>query len=310
MHDCLMIRTVSLLPAATEVVGALGLFDQLVAVSHECDFPPEANLKPRVTHCEIFGKGLPSAEIDRWVSARLAEGDSLYTLDETLLRELAPDLILTQKLCDVCAPAYGSVAALAATLPGQPRVLNLEPRFFADVFDNIRAVAAAMGHPDRAADACRALEGRIAAVASQVAGRLRPTAFVMEWADPIYNAGHWTPELVHLAGAEPLLAKPGAYSVRVPWEHLRAADPDALVIACCGHGIERTRRDLPLLELLPGWFDLKAVRSRQMFIGDGSAYFSRPGPRLVDTLELLTTAFHPEFGRPPRLTANLVRVYS
>src|SRR3954468_9328115 len=157
-----MVRTVSMLPAATEIVGALGLTDQLVAVSHECDFPAEANARPRVTHCEIFGKGLPSEEIDRWVSQRLRAGESLYTLDEPLLRELAPDLILTQKLCDVCAPAYGSVAALAAALPTRPRVLNLEPKSLADVLANVRAVAAAMGHPDRAAPVVAGLERRVA----------------------------------------------------------------------------------------------------------------------------------------------------
>ena len=139
-----MVRTVSMLPAATEIVGALGLMDQLVAVSHECDFPAEANTKPRVTRCEIHEKGLPSDEIDRWVSERLRAGESLYTIDEPLLRELAPDLILTQKLCDVCAPAYGSVAALAATLPSRPVVLNLEPKSLSDVFGNIHAVADAI----------------------------------------------------------------------------------------------------------------------------------------------------------------------
>src|SRR6185437_7968909 len=137
-----MVRTVSMLPAATEIVGALGLMDQLVAVSHECDYPPEARTKPRVTNCEIHGKGLPSDAIDRWVSERLRAGDSLYTLNEPLLRELAPDLILTQKLCDVCAPAYGSVQALAAALPTRQRVLNLEPKSLADVFGNICTVAA------------------------------------------------------------------------------------------------------------------------------------------------------------------------
>lgn len=288
-----MVRTVSLLPAATEIVGALGLTEQLVAVSHECDFPAEASEKPRATHCEIHGKGLPSAEIDRWVSERLRAGGSLYTIDEPLLRELAPDLILTQKLCDVCAPAYGSVAALAAVLPSRPRVVNLEPRSLADVFGNIRAVAAAMGHPERANAAVAGLERRVAEVVRRVEGLRRPTVFVMEWADPIFNAGHWTPELVRLAGGIPVLAAEGEDSVRVPWEELRAADPEVLVIACCGHTTDRTRQDVPLLERLPGWHDLRAVRDRRVYLADGSAYFSRPGPRVVDTLEILAAVTHP-----------------
>lgn len=288
-----MVRTVSMLPAATEIVGALGLMNQLVAVSHECDYPEEANRRPRVTRCEIYGKGLPSVEIDQWVSARLAAGESLYTLNEPALRELAPNLILTQKLCDVCAPAYGSVAALASTLPTTPRVLNLEPKCFGDVLKCVREVAGAMGHPDRADELCRNLDRRVADVVRRVSGLTRPTVFVMEWADPIYNAGHWTPELVRLAGGTPVLALDGEYSVRVPWQDLRVSDPEVLVIACCGHGVERTMGDLPALEALPGWRELRAVKTGRSFIADGSAYFSRPGPRLVDTLEILASIIHP-----------------
>jgi iron complex transport system substrate-binding protein len=289
-----MVRTVSLLPAATEIVGALGLLGQLLAVSHECDYPPEAATKPRMTHCEIHGKELPSAEIDHWVSERLRTGESLYTLDETLLRELAPDLILTQKLCDVCAPAYGSVAALAAALPSRPRVLNLEPRSLSDVFGNLREVASAMGHPASGEEVCRRLETRVSEVAGRVAGRPRPTAFVMEWADPIYNAGHWTPELVRLAGGTPILSAGGGDSVRVEWKDLHAADPEVLVIACCGQSAERTLADLPHLQALPAWGSLRSVREGRVYVSDGSAYFSRPGPRLVDSLEILVGVLHQE----------------
>jgi len=304
-----MVRTVSMLPAATEIVGALGLMDQLVAVSHECDFPAEANNRPRVTRCEIHGKGLPSAEIDRWVSETLRAGGSLYSIDEPLLRELAPQLILTQKLCDVCAPAYGSVAALASALPSRPRVLNLEPRCLADVLGNIREVAAAMGHPERADGVVAALEQKIAGVANRVKGRDSPTVFVVEWCEPIFNAGHWTPELVRLAGGTPVLAAEGKDSVRVPWEDLRAADPEVVVIACCGHTVERTRRDVPLLESLPGWSGLRAVRGRRVFLADGSAYFSRPGPRVVDTLELLAAVLHPDACRDPYPDRGVVKAY-
>ena len=303
-----MIRTVSMLPAATEIVGALGLMDQLLAVSHECDHPDEANQRPRVTHCEIHGKRLPSAQIDRWVSDRLRTGESLYTLDESLLRHLAPDLILTQKLCDVCAPAYGSVAALAAALPSQPRVLNLEPKCLDNVFQCIRDVAAAMGSSERAEPLCDHLRGRVAEVVVRVAGLARPTVFVMEWAEPIINAGHWTPELVRLAGGVPVLSVERADSVRIAWEDLKAADPDVLLIACCGHRIERTMEDLPALESLPGWRDLRAVRTGRTYVADGSAYFSRPGPRLIDTLEIIASALHPAACREAFPNRGVIRV--
>jgi len=304
-----MIRTVSLLPAATEMVGALGLMDQLLAVSHECDYPAEANQRPRVTHCEIHGKGLPSADIDRWVSEQLQSHGTLYTLDERLLRQLAPDLILTQRLCDVCAPAYGSVAALAQTLPSNPRVLNLEPKCLADILTGIEDVAKAMGYPERAIDIRSRLERRITDVMSRVSGLHRPTAFIMEWADPIYNSGHWNPELIRLAGGKAVLAAEREYSVRIPWEKLRAANPEVLVIACCGQGIERTRKDLPVLERLPGWHQQSAVRNRRTYLADGSAYFSRPGPRIADTLEMLASMFHGEAYGDECSDPRIVQVY-
>jgi iron complex transport system substrate-binding protein len=295
-----MIRTISMLPAATEIVGALGLMDQLLAVSHECDFPEEANRRPRVTYCEIYGQGLPSAEIDRWVSERLQSNGTLYTLDEALLRQLAPDLILTQRLCDVCAPAYGSVAALAATLPSKPKVLNLEPKRLADVLTCIEDVADAMKHEHRGPEVRRRLEERIERVVKSVADLPRPSTFIMEWSDPIFNSGHWNPELIRMAGGTPVLSPEGEYSKRIPWDELRAADPEVMIIACCGHGIERTRQDLHALEKLPGWHELRAVRKRRIYIADGSAYFSRPGPRIVDTLEILAAALHPKrFGQTP-----------
>jgi iron complex transport system substrate-binding protein len=304
-----MIRAVSLLPAATEIVGALGLMDQLLAVSHECDFPEEANHRPRVTHCEIYRKGLPSDAIDRWVSEQLQTHGTLYTLDDQKLRELAPDLILTQGLCDVCAPAFGSVAALAESLPSKPRVLNLEPTSLGDVLRNIMDVADALGQPEKGTALCRRLEERIAAVRSQVEGLRRPTVFVMEWADPIFNAGHWTPELIRLAHGTPVLCAEGKDSVRIAWPDLRAADPEMLIVACCGHTVERTKKDLPVLETLPGWHELQAVRLGRTFLADGSAYFSRPGPRIVDTLEMVATMLHPEACRGAYPDRGIIAVY-
>jgi len=298
-----------MLPAATEIVGALGLMDQLVGVSHECDFPDEANRRPRVTHCEIYGKGLPSDEVDRWVSATLRAGNSLYTIDEKLLRELRPDLILTQKLCDVCAPAYGSVAALASILPTTPRVINLEPKSLADVFTNIQEVAAAMGSPSVADRVCRDLQDRVARVVNRIAGLARPTVFVLEWTDPIYNAGHWTPELVRLAGGTSVLADEGSHSIRIAWEDLTAADPEVLIIACCGHSVDRTLQDLPALEARPDWHGLRAVRAGRVYIADGSAFFSRPGPRLIDTLEIIASVLHGDALSATSPDCGLLRVY-
>jgi iron complex transport system substrate-binding protein len=278
-------------------------------VSHECDFPEEANHRPRITHCEIYGKSLPSAAIDQWVSTQLQSNGTLYTLDEEKLRELSAELILTQRLCDVCAPAFGSVAALASTLPSKPRVLNLEPKCLQDILHGIEQVAMAMGHPEKAPELCRQLNTRIGRVASRVNGCRRPTAFIMEWTEPIYNSGHWNPELIRLAGGTAVLSAEGEYSVRVPWPDLRAADPDVLIIACCGHSVERTRHDLPLLQALPGWHQLAAVRNRRTYIADGSAYFSRPGPRIVDTLEMLASMLHPQLFEASYPECSLVRVY-
>jgi iron complex transport system substrate-binding protein len=298
-----------MLPAATEIVGALGLMDQLLAVSHECDHPEEANRRPRVTFCEIYGKGLSAAAIDRWVSERLRSGGSLYTLDESKLRELVPDLILTQRLCDVCAPAYGSVAALANALPSKPNVLNLEPKTLQDILHGIKEVAEAMGHPEKGDEVCGGLERRIEAVAGRVRGLRRRSTFLMEWTEPIYNSGHWNPQLIRLAQGTPVLSPEGEHSVRVPWEALRTADPEVLVIACCGHGVERTKQDLPILEALPGWHELAAVRTRRTYLADGSAYFSRPGPRIVDALEMIASMIHPEAWRGSYPDRGMVQVY-
>src|SRR5262245_44084176 len=194
-------RAVSLLPAATEIVGALGLMEQLVGVSHECDYPPEAVGKPRVTHCAIQEAGLPSAEVDRWVRETLATTGTLYTMDEPLLRRLQPDVILTQRLCDVCAVGYGSVRALAATLPGPPQVVNLEPSCLADIFADIRCVAAALDAVEAGEAVVSGLSERIEAVRLRAArANRRPRCFLMEWIDPPFCSGHWGPELVEIAG--------------------------------------------------------------------------------------------------------------
>jgi iron complex transport system substrate-binding protein len=288
-------RVVSLVPAATEIVGALGVIDGLVGVSHECDYPPSASTKPRVTRCEIHESGLPSHEVDRWVRETLAATGSLYTMDEPLLRRLAPEVILTQRLCDVCAVGYGSVQALAATLPGPPRVINLEPSCLADIFEEILRVAGALGVPERGGTVVASLAARVEAVrrrASETARR--PRCFLMEWIDPPFCSGHWGPELVEIAGGEEPIAEKGRESVRISWDTVREAQPEVLVLACCGYPVERTVRDLPILQGYPGWEELPAVGNGQVYAVDGSAYFSRPGPRVVDSLEILAEILHPE----------------
>ncbi len=249
-------RIVSLLPAATEIVGALGLMDSLVGVSHECDYPAAANKKPRVTHCAIHQKDLPSAEVDRWVRETLAATGSLYTLDEVLLRGLRPEVIVTQRLCDVCAVGYGSVAAFARSLPEPPQVVNLEPAGLADILEDIRKVAAALGVAERGEAVVSALQNRIEQVrarATKTSDRLR--CFLMEWIDPPFCSGHWGPELVEMAGGEEILGKKGEASRRILWESVREAQPEVLVIACCGCTVARTLDDLPACNVQPGGRD-------------------------------------------------------
>ena len=203
-----MPRVVSLLPAATEIAAALGLMDDVVGVSHECDFPEQANTKQRVTHCPIHKAGLNSREVDNWVRTALLENGTIYTIDETLLRKLRPEVILTQKLCDVCAVGYGTVARLAGTLPGPPKVVNLEPSSLSDIFNDIHRVAQTCRVPDRADKVVAELSTRVEAVCQRVA-RIpeRPLCFLMEWIDPPFCSGHWGPELVEIAGGHDPLGR-------------------------------------------------------------------------------------------------------
>jgi len=288
-------RVVSLLPAATEIVGALGLMDCLVGVSHECDYPDEANEKPRVTRCEVHGSGLPSRDIDLWVRETLDTSGTLYTMDEDLLRRLAPEVILTQRLCDVCAVGYGSVTALAATLPGPPEVVNLEPTCLGDIFQDIRRVAETLCVLERGDSVVRGLTARVEAVRSLTERAAhRPRCFLMEWIDPPYCSGHWNPELVEIAGGADPLGRKGRDSTRITWESVVEAEPEVVVLACCGYTVEGTLRDLPILQNYPGWEVLPAVCGGRVYAVDGCSYFSRPGPRVVDSLEILAEILHPE----------------
>jgi iron complex transport system substrate-binding protein len=249
---------------------------------------------PKVTQT-LIPHDATSAAIDSLVRERLKTQRALYTLDLPTLERLAPDLIVTQALCDVCAVAEAEVTAAACALPGRPRVVNLEPMSLDEVLDTLSLVARAAGVANRAAGVVRELRQRIDSVASRSA-RLqeRPRVVALEWLDPPFSCGHWTPELVRLAGGDERIGEPGRPSRTLRWEEVVAAAPDILFVACCGFSLERTLVDLPVLRSRTGWTDLPAVRGGHVYVTDGNSYFSRPGPRLVDSLEILAHALHPQ----------------
>jgi len=287
-------RIVSLLPAATEVAAALGLMDQVVGISHECDFPKEANARPRVTHCPVHNAGLTSGEVDQWVRRALRDDGTIYTINEPLLRELRPDVILTQKLCDVCAVGYGSVAKLAETLPGLPQVVNLEPTRLSDIFDDIRRVAKVCGVPERAETLIASLSARVEIVQRRLEHiSHRPRCFLMEWVDPPFCSGHWGPELVQIAGGRDSLGRRHRPSAQVDWREVVETRPEIMVLALCGYDIDGARRDYELLRSFPDFDSLPAAHDGEIYLVNASAYFARPGPRIVDSLEILAGILHP-----------------
>jgi iron complex transport system substrate-binding protein len=301
-------RIVSLLPSATEIVCALGLLDRLVGVSHECDVPALVGRLPKVTHA-LIPADARSEEIDRLVRERLRTERALYTLDLAALERLRPDLIVTQALCGVCAVAADEVRSAACTLPGSPRVIELEPETLADVLATIHQVAEAAGVAERADAVVRGLETRIAAVAARSAAlqnRLRVA--LLEWLAPPFSCGHWNPELVRLAGGIEGLGCEGAPSRTLCWEDVLTWQPEVVMVACCGFDVERTLRDLEALSRVPDWARLSAVRAGRVYVVDGSHYFSRPGPRLVDSLEILAHTLFPEVHGLPAGLPPAVRV--
>ncbi len=288
-------RIVSLLPSATEIVCVLGLEKNLVGVTHECDYPDFVKALPKVTKT-LIPHDATSADIDSLVRERLETTLALYSLDMPVLERLRPDLLVTQALCDVCAVAEAEVSAAACTLPGQPKVLNLEPMSLEDVFTTLLLLGKATRTETRAAEVVQALRERVRTVETrteQVPAADRPRVAFVEWIDPIFNGGHWNPTLVAMAGGIDVLGSVGQASRTTAWETLLDAQPEALFIACCGFSLERTLQDIPLLESRKGWGDLPCVRNERVYVTDGNAYFSRPGPRLVDSLEIMAHALHP-----------------
>lgn len=292
-------RIASLVPAGTEIAWALGLESQLVAVTHDCDFPPAVRALPRLTSSTI-PPGSSSREIDRLVRSAGEHGESTFHIDAGALRAARPDVILGQTICRVCAVTLDQ---LPADLGAAPVTVPLEGTSIEGVLDDIRRVAAALGLEQRAEEVVARLRKRIAAVEESVAGRPRPRVACLEWLDPIFPGGHWVPEQVRIAGGVDALWEAGAPSIDVPWERVVDSAPDVLVLMPCGFGTARALADAELIVGRPGFADLPAARSGRVFATDGSAYFSRPGPRLVDGIEILAALLHPDLFPP--LAPNL-----
>jgi iron complex transport system substrate-binding protein len=289
-------RVVSLLPSLTEIACALGAVDQLVGRSHECDHPAGVETLPCVTapRFERVAAG-PSREVDAEVRRLLRDALSPFTVDAERLRALAPEVILTQDQCRACAVSLPDVerATRAAVGPGV-RVLSVAPSTLGEVWESVTAVAAALGREAEGSALLAALAARVVAIGERAAARgVRPRVAVIEWLEPLMAAGHWLPELIALAGGEPLLARAGTRSRWLAWDELRAADPDVIVVSPCGFPLARTREELPLLTSLPGWSALSAARGERVFMADGNQFFNRPGPRLVESLEILAELLHP-----------------
>lgn len=287
-------RVVSLLPSCTEIVCGLGMQALLVGRSHECNFPPEIAGLPVCTRSRIHSDA-PSAVIDREVKQRLKDALSLYEIDVPMLRRLRPDIVLTQAQCEVCAVSLPEVeAALAGEIGCRPRIVSLSPKRFTDLWTDLQQVAEAVGVADGGREYVQTLKGRVADVIVRVFQLAkRPKVVCLEWLDPLMTAGNWIPDIVELAGGTNLLSSGGDRSPWIDWAAVSKANPDVIVIMPCGFDIARTRLELELLSGLPGWDELRAVKQKRVFVVDGDAYFNRPGPRLVDSVEILAEMFHP-----------------
>jgi len=284
-------RIVSLVPNGTEILFAVGAGHQVVGVSHECDFPAEARTRAILTGSAL-SPGMSAAEVDAAVAAQVGSGKSLYTLDEARIAELAPDLIVTQELCPVCAVSTEQVDGAIRPLPRCPDLLSLDPRSLEDVFRDVQTIGEATGRGETARELVAALECRLAAVRSRVADRPRPRVVALEWLDPLFVGGHWVPEMIAAAGGEDALAEPGAKSRRITWDELVAADPDLIVAMPCGFDATGAREQIVAAADRPEWRSLRAVRAGKIFPVDANGCFSRPGPRLVDGVEQLAAIFH------------------
>lgn len=284
---------VSLLPSTTEICYALDLGDQVRGVTHECDYPPDARGKAHLTKSFLPEGDHSSAEIDRMVSERVLSGGSLYDLDRDLLARLEPDLILTQELCEVCAVAYEDVLAAARSLPKTPRVMSFEPASVGDIFQSIEEVAGSAGRPKSGTRLVAGLRSRLDELSRRLDGVEPLRVVCLEWLDPPMVGGHWVPEMVRLAGGIDVLGPEGQPSPRVTWQQVVDARPEAIILMPCGYDLDQTLREAEVLESNAALQDLDAVRGNRVYAVDGSAYFNRPGPRVIDGIELLARLLHP-----------------
>jgi len=281
-------RIVSLVPHATELLFALGLGDDVVAVTHECDFPLDVLELPRVTR-DVLPAGLSAAEIDAAVRERTEHGKAIYELDEDRLEDLEPDLIVTQELCAVCAVSYDDVVEVAERIATAPRVISLDPKTLGEAMGDIRTIAQATGVRDAALELVTRQRARIDAVRRAVKDADPVRVAAIEWLDPVFIAGHWTPQIIELAGGADVLGFAGEHSEQSTWETVAAARPEVVVVMPCGYDAERSRE-----EALRYAAELRGVGARRTVAVDAAAYFSRPGPRLVDGLELMAHVLHPD----------------
>jgi iron complex transport system substrate-binding protein len=276
------VRIVSLLPSATEILFAIGAGSEVVGVTHECDYPPQALSLPKLTAAAGPELERP-AEIDRHVRASVHAGSSLYLLNSALLEQLAPDLIVTQELCAVCAVSYDIVDAAVRRLRSDPRIVSLEPTSLNEVLGTI----AMLGDLTRRTDAAKALVASLAARIAALPGKGSTRTLVLEWTDPPMSAGHWIPDLIELAGGAPVLAHPHENSRRLTWSEIAGADPEAVIVSPCGFDLSRTQHETAELDRVSEWRSLAARRTGRVLAMDGNAYLSRPGPRLVDAAEMI-----------------------
>jgi len=291
-------RIISLLPSATEILFALGLGDQVVGVSHECDFPAEARSKPVVIHSRL-PKGISPVEIDRLVREFTERGESIYGVDADVLRRLAPDLIVTQNLCSVCAASPEDLAAVLATFDARPEVLSLDPLDLGDVWRDILWVGDETMRGHKAERLLESIGARLATIANEIAQTVfRPRVVFLEWLQPIYVGGHWIPEMIELAGACDVFGTVRKPSFRTSLEDVIAAQPEVLIVAPCGYNADQARAEYRSVTFPREWQELPAVRNNQIYYVDANAYFSRPGPRLITGLEILAKLFHPGISIP------------
>ncbi len=284
-----MMRIVSLVPSATEMLFALGLGSDVIAVTHECDHPPAVRQLPKITR-DVLPPGLSAAKIDAAVKERTLAGQSIYELDTEMLHELRPELIVTQALCSVCAVSYGDVCAVAEQIDSQPQVVSLDPHTVGEVLGDARTLAQATDRKDAGVELVREAAARIDRVRLAVRGaRQRPRVAALEWLDPPFAAGHWTPQLIEYAGGEDVLGFTGEHSAECSWEHISGSRPDIVIVMPCGYDAEIAHREAEMHR-----DQLASVGAGEVVAVDAASYFSRPGPRIVDGLELLASILHPE----------------